>query len=417
LKFKVRDLKLANQGIKKIEWAREHMPVLMEVRKRFAREKPLRGKRVAACLHVTKETAVLMETLREGGASVALCGSNPLSTQDDVAAALAREGISVFAWRGVSNKEYYWCLNQVLNTRPQLTLDDGADLITTIHSKRRELVENIIGAQEETTTGVIRLKAMARDGALKFPVIAVNNAKTKMMFDNRYGTGSSTIDGIMRATNILLAGKKFVVAGYGWCGRGLAMRARGMGAIVIVTEVDAVKALEARMDGFEVMPMVEAAKTGDVFVTATGDIDVITKKHFTLMKDGAILANTGHFDVEINVKQLNEIAVKKRVVKPDLEEFTLPNKRKIYLLAQGRLVNLACAEGHPSEVMMMSFGNQALVAEYFVKNAGLLKNEVYEVPEEIDYKIAELTLKAKGIKIDKLSKAQKEYLNSWQEGT
>ena len=417
MKFKVRDLKLANQGIKKIEWAREHMPVLMEVRKRFAREKPLRGKRVAACLHVTKETAVLMETLREGGASVALCGSNPLSTQDDVAAALAREGISVFAWRGVSNKEYYWCLNQVLNTRPQLTLDDGADLITTIHSKRRELVENIIGAQEETTTGVIRLKAMARDGALKFPVIAVNNAKTKMMFDNRYGTGSSTIDGIMRATNILLAGKKFVVAGYGWCGRGLAMRARGMGAIVIVTEVDAVKALEARMDGFEVMPMVEAAKTGDVFVTATGDIDVITKKHFTLMKDGAILANTGHFDVEINVKQLNEIAVKKRVVKPDLEEFTLPNKRKIYLLAQGRLVNLACAEGHPSEVMMMSFGNQALVAEYFVKNAGLLKNEVYEVPEEIDYKIAELTLKAKGIKIDKLSKAQKEYLNSWQEGT
>jgi len=417
LKFKVRDLKLADQGIKKIEWAREHMPVLMEVRKRFAREKPLRGKRVAACLHVTKETAVLMETLRDGGASVALCGSNPLSTQDDVAAALAREGISVFAWRGVSNKEYYWCLNQVLNTRPHLTLDDGADLITTIHSKRRELIENVIGAQEETTTGVIRLKAMARDGALKFPVIAVNDAKTKMMFDNRYGTGSSTIDGIMRATNILLAGKKFVIAGYGWCGRGLAMRARGMGAIVIVTEVDAVKALEARMDGFEVMPMVEAAKTGDIFVTATGDIDVITKKHFTLMKDGAILANTGHFDVEINVKQLNETAVKKRVVKADLEEFTLPNKRRIYLLAQGRLVNLACAEGHPSEVMMMSFGNQALAAEYFVKNAGLLQNKVYAVPEEIDYEIAELTLKAKGIKIDELSKTQKEYLNSWQQGT
>jgi adenosylhomocysteinase len=416
-KFKIKDASLASAGMKKIEWARQHMPVLAEIRKRFEKTKPLRGVRVAACLHNTKETAVLMETLVAGGASVALCGSNPLSTQDDVVAALVSEGISVYAWRGVTQREYYWCLNKVLDTKPHITLDDGADLISTVHSKRRGLIPGIIGGQEETTTGVIRLKAMAKDDALRYPVIAVNDAKTKMMFDNRYGTGSSTIDGIMRATNILLAGKRFIIAGYGWCGRGLAMRARGMGAIVTVTEVDPVKALEARMDGFEVAPMIEAVRFGDVFVTATGDIDILTKKHFPLMKDGAIVSNTGHFDVEINVKDLERLARKKRAILSEVDEYTLPNDKRIILLAQGRLVNLACAEGHPSEVMMMSFGNQALATEYLVKNTGKLKNNVYEVPEEIDAEVARLTLKAKNIKIDALTPAQKRYLSSWEEGT
>ncbi len=393
------------------------MPVLMKIRERFSKEKPLRGIRIAACLHVTKETAVLMETLRDGGAEVALCGSNPLSTQDDVAAALAREGVSVFAWRGVSKKEYYWCLNKVLDVKPHVSLDDGADLITTIHWKRRELLPNMIGGQEETTTGVIRLRAMARDRALEYPVIAVNDTPTKRLLDNVRGTGQSTIDGILRATDVLLAGKNFVIAGFGHCGRGLADRARGMGSNVIITEVDAMKALEAYMSGYRVMPMREAARIGDVFVTATGNIDVITKKHFPLMKNGAILANTGHFDVEINVKQLNEVAVKKRVIRPEVEEFTLKNGKKIYLLAQGRLVNLACASGHPSAVMQTSFGNQALVSEWLVKNAGSLSNRVHDVPKEIDDEVARLANEAYDIKIDKLTSAQEKYLNSWQEGT
>ncbi len=414
---KIKNASLAPAGLKKIEWARSHMPVLERIKKRFAKEKPLEGVRIAACLHNTKETAVLAETLAAGGAQVALCGSNPLSTQDDVVAALASEGISVYAWRGINKKDYYWCINKVLDIKPHITLDDGADLISAVHSKRKQLIPGIIGGQEETTTGVIRLKAMAKACALKFPVIAVNDAKTKMMFDNRYGTGSSTIDGIMRATNILLAGKRFVVAGYGWCGRGLAMRARGMGALVTITEVDAVKALEARMDGFEVAPMLEAARYGDIFVTATGDIDVLTKKHFPLMKDGAIIANTGHFDCEINVKQLDAMAKRKRTILPEVDEYTLPNNRRVILLAQGRLVNLACAEGHPSEVMMMSFGNQALATEYLVKNAGKLKNKVYEVPDEIDREIARLTLQAMSIKMDVLTKEQEEYLSSWTSGT
>ncbi len=417
MKFKVRDLKLAEQGLKKIEWARSQMPVLMKIRERFRKEKPLKGTRIAACLHVTKETAVLMETLRDGGASVALCGSNPLSTQDDVAAALAHEGISVYAWRGVSNKEYYWCLNKVLDTKPQISLDDGADLITTIHSKRRELIPTIIGGQEETTTGVIRLRAMSRDGALEYPVVAVNDTPTKRLLDNLRGTGQSTIDGIIRATDVLLAGKNFVIAGFGYCGRGLADRARGMGSNVIITEVDAMKALEAYMSGFRVMSMREAAKIGDIFVTATGDIDVITKEHFLLMKNGAIIANTGHFDVEINVKQLNKTAVKKRVIRPEVEEFTLKNKKKIYLLAQGRLVNLACACGHPSAVMQTSFGDQALVSEWLVKNAGSLSTKVHDVPKEIDDEVAKLANEAYGIKIDKLTPEQEKYLSSWQEGT
>ena len=417
VEFKVKDEKLASEGGLRMDWARSHMPVLDSVKKRFEKEKPLAGKRIACCLHVTKETAILMETLKAGGASVALCGSNPLSTQDDVAAALVKEGISVFAWRGVSNEEYYWCVNKVLDTKPHITVDDGADLINTLHSKRTELLSDVIGGQEETTTGVIRLRAMAKDGALKYPVIAVNDAKTKMMFDNRYGTGSSTIDGIMRATSVLLAGKTFVVAGYGWCGRGLAMRAKGMGSDVIVTEIDHVKALEARMDGFRVMTMDEAAATGDIFVTATGCKDVITRRHFEKMKDGAICANTGHFDVEVNGKDLYAMAKSKRTLKPNLEEITLANGRKIYFLAEGRLINLAAAEGHPSEVMDMSFSDQALCAEYIVKREGKMKNAVLDVPAEIDAEVARLKLASMGTKIDVLTPEQKKYLESWSEGT
>ncbi|VVB68052.1 Adenosylhomocysteinase [Candidatus Norongarragalina meridionalis] len=417
VEFKVKDEKLAKEGALRMDWARAHMPVLDSVKKRFEREKPLAGKRVACCLHVTKETAILMETLKAGGASVALCGSNPLSTQDDVAAALVKEGISVFAWRGVTNEEYYWCLNKVLDTKPHMTIDDGADLINTLHSKRTELLSNVLGGQEETTTGVIRLRAMAKDGALKYPVIAVNDAKTKMMFDNRYGTGSSTIDGIMRATSVLLAGKTFVVAGYGWCGRGLAMRAKGMGSEVIITEIDPTKALEAKMDGFRVMPMDEAAPLGDIFVTATGCRDVLVKRHFEKMKDGAICANTGHFDVEVNGKDLYALAKSRRTLKPNLEEITLANGRKIYFLGEGRLINLAAAEGHPSEVMDMSFSDQALCAEYIAKKGATLSKKVHEVDEGIDAEVARLKLASMGAKIDVLTAEQKKYLESWNEGT
>jgi len=413
--FKVKDAALASAGAKKIEWASENMPMLRLVRERFAKEKPLKGMRIACCLHVTKETGVLMQTLLAGGAEVSLCGSNPLSTQDDVAASIVKMGVRVFAWRGVNNEEYYWCVNQVLDAKPQITIDDGADLISTIHSSRKELLAGIIAGQEETTTGVIRLRAMAKDGALKYPVIAVNDTPTKRLFDNRYGTGQSTLDGIIRATNILLAGKNFVIAGYGWCGRGLALRARGMGANVIITEIDAVKAIEAHMDGFRVMKMDDAASEGDVFVTATGCKDVITKKHFEKMKSGAIVANTGHFDVEVNVRDLENVG-KKRELLPNLSEFTLANGRKIFLLAEGRLVNLAAAEGHPSEVMDQSFADQALCAEYLAKKPAL-ENQVHEVPAEIDLQVAQLKLKSLGVSIDTLTQEQAKYLASWQEGT
>jgi len=417
VEFKVKDEKLAPGGALRMDWARHHMPVLDSIKKRFEKEKPLAGKRIACCLHVTKETAILMETLKAGGAEVALCGSNPLSTQDDVAAALAKRGISVFAWRGVNNEEYYWCLNKVLDTKPHITVDDGADLINTLHSKRTELLPGVIGGQEETTTGVIRLRAMAKDGALKYPVIAVNDAKTKMMFDNRYGTGSSTIDGIMRATSVLLAGKTFVVAGYGWCGRGLAMRAKGMGSNVIITEIDSTKALEAKMDGFRVMPMDDAAAIGDIFVTATGCKDVLVKRHFERMKDGAICANTGHFDSEVNGKELYAMAKSKRTLKPNLEEITMKDGRKVYFLAEGRLINLAAAEGHPSEVMDMSFSDQALCAEYIAKKGASMQKKVYDVPAEIDEEVARLKLAGTGTKIDVLTAEQKKYLESWNEGT
>ncbi len=389
---------------------------LLEIRKRLEKEKPLRGLKVGACLHVTKETAVLAKTLRAGGAKVFVCGSNPLSTKDEVTAALVKEGIEVFAWRGLSEKDYYWCLEEVLKNKPEITMDDGGDLITTLHSKRKDLLKNVIGGTEETTTGVIRFRAMEKDKALKFPVVAVNDANSKHLFDNRYGTGQSTIDGILRATAILLAGKKFVVSGYGFCGKGIAMRAKGMGANVIVTEVNPLRALEAVMDGFSVVPMSEAAKIGDVFVTATGDKDIIRKEHFLKMKSGAILANAGHFNVEINLNDLAELSKEKRQIRENLEEYQLKNGKKIYLLAEGRLVNLAAAEGHPSEVMDMSFSLQALAAEWLAKNRNL-EPRVYKIPEEIDNRVSELKLKTLGVKIDKLSQEQKKYLESWQEGT
>ena len=414
---KVKDASLAPAGAKRIDWASSHMPVLRKIRERFAKEKPLKGLRIAACLHVTKETAVLMRTLKAGGADVALCGSNPLSTQDDVAAALAAEGISVYAWRGVNNEEYYWCLNKVLDKKPQITMDDGADLINLIHSKRKELLSGVVAGQEETTTGVIRLKAMAADGALKFPVIAVNDTPTKRFFDNVYGTGQSTMDGIIRATEELIAGKVFVIAGYGYCGRGLASRAKGMGASVVITEVEPVKAIEAHLDGFRVMKMDEAARIGDIFVTATGDKDVIVKRHFELMKDGAVVANTGHFDVEINVPDLEKLAKSPREIKPDVEEFVLKNGRKIYLLARGRLINLSSGVGHPSEVMDTSFADQALVSEWLAKKKPKLAPKVYDVPKEIDDTVAKLKLEGIGISIDELTPEQKKYLASWQHGT
>ncbi|UCE15219.1 MAG: adenosylhomocysteinase [Candidatus Bathyarchaeota archaeon] len=414
--FKVKDQNLAPQGKLLIEWASMHMPVLNHIKKRFEREKPLKGITLGACLHVTSETGVLVETLTAGGANVALCGSNPLSTQDEVAAALAEKGISVYALRGETTEEYYWCVNKVIDHKPMITLDDGADLVSTIHAKRTEALESVEGGTEETTTGVIRLRAMEKDGALKYPIIAVNDAYTKYLFDNRYGTGQSTLDGIIRATNILLAGKNFVVCGYGWCGRGLANRARGMGANVIVTEVDPVRALEAVMDGFRVMPIDEASAIGDIFVTTTGDISVIRKEHMLQMKDGAILANSGHFNVEINIPNLNSISSSKRTIRPNLEEYSLQDGRKLYLLAQGRLVNLAAAEGHPSEVMDMSFANQALCVEHLTKKEKM-EPKVYNVPKEIDELVAKIKLKGMNVKIDELTGEQKKYIATWEDGT
>ncbi len=414
--FQVKDKSLAPQGHLQIEWSSRHMPVLKLVRKRFNEEKPLKGLTLGACLHVTKETAVLVDTLIAGGAKIALCGSNPLSTQDDVAAALADKGVNVFAWRGQNTDEYYKCINNVLDYKPVVTLDDGADLVGTLHSKRAKELKNLKGGTEETTTGVIRLRAMEMDGSLKYPIIAVNDAYTKHLFDNRYGTGQSTIDGILRATNTLLAGKNFVVGGYGWCSRGIAMRAQGLGANVIVTEVQPTKALEAVMNGLRVMPMSEAAAIGDIFVTATGDISVVRKEHMQKMKDGAIMANSGHFNVEVNIKDLEALSTSKRTMRPNLEEYTLKNGRKLYLLAEGRLVNLAAAEGHPSEVMDMSFANQALSSEYIAKTAKL-QPKVYSVPKEIDEAVAELKLKAMDVKIDELTEEQKKYLSTWEMGT
>ncbi len=416
--YDVKDMNLAEGGRRRIDWAEHEMPVLRLIRERFAKERPLKGMRIAACLHVTTETANLMSTLHDGGAEVVLTASNPLSTQDDVAAALVTHfEIPVFAIKGEDNVTYYKHINAALDQRPHMTMDDGADLVSTLHKDRREMLVDVIGGTEETTTGVIRLRAMAADGALAFPVVAVNDAMTKHFFDNRYGTGQSTIDGIVRATNILLAGRNFVVAGYGWCGRGLAMRARGMGANVIVTEVDPLPALEAVMDGFRVMPMREAAPIGDIFVTLTGDINVINKNHFELMKDGAIVANSGHFNVEINIPALEGMAKEKRLVRPFVEQYTLEDNRTINILGEGRLINLASAEGHPASVMDMSFANQALSLEYMVKNADGLDNKVYSVPEEIDRDIAQLKLEAMDVEIDILTEEQIAYLNSWEEGT
>jgi adenosylhomocysteinase len=404
--------------VRRIEWADRQMPVLAAIRERFEREQPLAGYRISACLHVTTETANLMRTLKAGGAEIVLCASNPLSTQDDVAAALVEEyDISVFAIKGEDNDTYYQHIEAAVDHKPQLTMDDGADVIGVLHSHRREQLGDIVGGTEETTTGVIRLRALERDGALGFPVVAVNDAKTKHFFDNRYGTGQSTIDGIVRATNILLAGRKFVVAGYGWCGRGVALRAKGMGAHVVVTEVDPLRALEAAMDGYEVLPMARAAEVGDIFVTATGDKSVITAEHVQRMKDGAVLANTGHFNVEIDIPGLRGLSTGTRTLRQFVDEFTLEDGRRIYLIADGRLVNLAAAEGHPAQVMDMSFANQALSAEYMVANAASLERRVYPVPEEIDQEIARLKLATMGIDIDHLTEEQAEYLASWDEGT
>jgi adenosylhomocysteinase len=416
--YDVKNLDLAEGGRRRIEWAEREMPVLRSIIERFKRERPFEGIRMSACLHVTTETANLMRALQTGGADVVLTASNPLSTQDDVAACLVSQfEIPVFAIKGEDNATYYKHLNAALDHRPHLTMDDGADLVSTLHKERRDQLAEIIGGTEETTTGVIRLRAMAMDNELKFPVIAVNDAMTKHFFDNRYGTGQSTIDGIIRATNILLAGKTFVVGGYGWCARGLAMRARGMGSNVIVTEVDPLKALEAVMDGFRVMPMIEAAPIGDIFVTLTGDINVVDKHHFEAMKDGAIVANSGHFNVELNIPALAEMAVGKRLVRPFVEAYDLPDGRTVHILGEGRLVNLAAAEGHPASVMDMSFANQALGAEYLIKNADKLENKVYTVPEDIDMEIARLKLESMGIEIDVLTEEQIKYLSSWQEGT
>lgn len=416
--YDIKDAKLAEGGRLRIEWAEREMPVLRLIRERFAKERPLEGVRVSACLHVTTETAGLMRTLQAGGADVVLTASNPLSTQDDVAAALVNVyEIPVFAVKGEDNATYYKHLRAALDHQPHMTMDDGADLVSTLHKERRDLLPNIIGGTEETTTGVIRLRAMAADGALNFPIIAVNDAMTKHFFDNRYGTGQSTLDGIIRATNVLLAGKTFVVAGYGWCGRGLAMRAKGMGANVIVTEVDPLPALEAVMDGFRVMPMTEAACLGDIFCTVTGDLNVLDRKHFEVMKDGAIVSNSGHFNVEINLPALAEMAVNKRLVRPFVEEFEMKDGRRLYVLGEGRLINLASAEGHPASVMDMSFANQALSAEFMLRNAAELEKTVHSVPEDIDREIARLKLDAMHVSIDTLTPEQVHYLNSWEEGT
>jgi len=417
-KYDVKDIKFAKEGALRIEWANQNMPVLNRIQKRFAKEKPLKGVRIGACLHVTTETASLMKTLKAGGAIVSLCASNPLSTQDDVAASLSQnDKIPVFAIKGENHKTYYAHINAVLDAKPQFTMDDGADLVSVLHTKRKELLAGVQGGTEETTTGIIRLRSMAADGVLKYPIIAVNDAQTKHFFDNRYGTGQSTIDGIIRATNRLLAGSNFVVCGYGWCGRGVAMRARGMGANVIVTEVDPLPALEAVMDGFTVMPIRKAARIGDFFCTLTGDINVIRKEHFATMKDGAIVANSGHFNVELDLDGLKKIAKSTRVMRPFVEEFTLTNGRRINILGEGRLINLAAAEGHPSSVMDMSFANQALSIEYMVKLKKPLAKDVYGVPEKIDKMIAKEKLAAMGIAIDKLTAEQKKYLASWEMGT
>jgi len=416
--YGIKDIGLAYKGKDKIEWAEKQMPVLSSIRMRFSKEKPLKGIRISACLHVTTETANLVRTLKEGGAEVSLCASNPLSTQDDVAASLVEDfGISVFAIKGEDKNTYYQHIEKVLNCEPNITMDDGADLVSTIHSQKKELIKDIIAGTEETTTGVIRLRSMEKDKALKYPIIAVNDAQTKYLFDNRYGTGQSTIDGLLRATNILIAGKKFVICGYGWCARGLAMRANGMGAQVIITEVDPMKALEAVMDGYQVMPIKEAAKVGDIFITLTGDINVISTEEFPLMKDGAILANSGHFNVEINLDALKSLAVNRKKFREYIEEYTLKNGKKINLLTEGRLLNLSAAEGHPASVMDMSFANQALSAEYLVKEGENLQKKVYCVPEVIDKEIARLKLESMGIKIDKLTEEQEKYLSSWQMGT
>ena len=414
----VKNLALAAEGRLKIEWAEQWMPVLRQVRERFAKEQPLKGVRLGACLHVTTETAVLMLTLKAGGAQLALCASNPLSTQDDTAAALVQEyEVSVFAHKGEDHARYYAHIEAVLATRPQLTMDDGADLISQLHGARKDLLGDVIGGTEETTTGVIRLRAMEREGVLAFPVIAVNDADTKHLFDNRYGTGQSTIDGILRATNLLLAGRTLVVAGYGMCGRGVAARAKGMGAHVVVTEIEPMRALEAVMDGFPVLPMARAAEVGDVFVTVTGNTSVIRKEHFARMKDGAILANAGHFNVEIDLEALAALATGRRGVRPFVEEFALRDGRRIYVLGEGRLINLAAAEGHPAAVMDMSFANQALAAEHIVKHGRTLERKVFGVPREIDLEIARLKLASLGVEIDDLTAAQQTYLASWTHGT
>ena len=418
IKHDIKDINLAKKGKLRTEWAAQEMPVLRSIKERFKKEKPLKGFRLSACLHVTTETANLMETLKTGGAEVLLCASNPLSTQDDVAASLVKfSKIPVFAIKGEDNRTYYRHINDALSLKPHITMDDGADLVSTLHKTRKKLINTVLGGTEETTTGVIRLRAMAEKGVLRYPIIAVNDAYSKYLFDNRYGTGQSTIDGIMRATNRLIAGSLIVVSGYGWCGKGIAMRAKGMGARVIVTESNPLRALEATMDGFEVIPILEASKIGDIFVTATGDIDVISKECFSLMKDGAILCNSGHFNVEISIDSLKKISKGKRVIRDFVEEYTLRNNRRIYLLGEGRLINLAAAEGHPSAVMDMSFANQALCAEYISKNYKRFENKVYSVPEEIDRKIAFLKLKAMGIRIDALTAEQKKYLGSWEMGT
>jgi len=418
MKYDVKDIKLADKGKLRIEWANQSMPVLNIIRKRFEKEKPLKGVRLAACLHVTTETASLMQTLKAGGAEVVICASNPLSTQDDVAASLVKhERIPTFAIKGEDPKTYYKHIMATLDVKPQMTMDDGADLVSVLHTQRKNLLGHVIGGTEETTTGVIRLRSMANSGVLQYPIIAVNDAQTKHFFDNRYGTGQSTMDGIIRATNRLIAGSIFVIAGYGWCGRGLAMRAKGMGANVVVTEIDPLKSIEAVMDGYQVMPMADAARIGDIFVTVTGDIKVIRAEHFRAMKDGAIVCNTGHFNVEIDLEALEKMKKKKRQMREFVEEFTLPNGRKINILGEGRLINLASAEGHPSSVMDMSFANQALSAEFMLQNCTSLENDVYSVPQDIDSEIARLKLNAMGITIDKLTPEQKKYLASWEMGT
>jgi len=415
--YDIKDPSLAEAGKQRIEWAAREMPVVKLIRERFAAEKPLKNIRISACLHITTETANLALTLKAGGANIILCASNPLSTQDDTAAALVDYGIPANAIKGEDDKTYYKHINTALDNRPQLTVDDGADLVATLHTKRSDLIGNVIGGTEETTTGIIRLRSLERAGGLKYPIIAVNDAQTKYLFDNRYGTGQSTIDGITRATNILWAGKKVVICGYGWCGHGIALRAKGLGAQVIVTEVEPVRALEAVMDGYQVMPLIEAAKLGDIFITTAGDKNVIDKAHLQVMKDGAILANSGHFNVEINIPALESLAHSKQRIRPFVDEYSLKDKRRLYLLGEGRLINLAAAEGHPASVMDMSFANQALCLEYIVKNKNRLNPKVYPVPEEIDKQVARLKLNSMGIDIDSLTPEQEKYLTSWQEGT